>query len=119
MLPPCSPARGPMSTTQSAARIVSSSCSTTISVLPEVAEPDQRLEQPVVVALVQPDRRLVEHVEHADQPGADLRGQPDPLRLPAGQRRRCPVQRQVVKPHVEQEAQPGVATSARIGPEIC
>ena len=33
-LPPCSPAPGPMSTTQSAARIVSSSCSTTISVLP-------------------------------------------------------------------------------------
>ena len=33
-LPPCSPAPGPMSTTQSAARMVSSSCSTTISVLP-------------------------------------------------------------------------------------
>ena len=32
--PPCSPAPGPMSTTWSAARIVSSSCSTTISVLP-------------------------------------------------------------------------------------
>ncbi len=73
----------------------------------EVAEPDQRLEQPAVVALVQPDRRLVEHVEHADQAGADLRGQPDPLCLPAGQRRRCPVQRQVVKPHIQQEAQPG------------
>ena len=34
MLPPCSPAPGPISTAQSAARIVSSSCSTTISVLP-------------------------------------------------------------------------------------
>ena len=33
-LPPCSPAPGPMSTTQSAVRMVSSSCSTTISVLP-------------------------------------------------------------------------------------
>src|SRR5215475_10557928 len=32
--PPCSPARGPMSTTQSALRMVSSSCSTTISMLP-------------------------------------------------------------------------------------
>ena len=32
--PPCSPAPGPMSTTQSAVRIVSSSCSTTMSVLP-------------------------------------------------------------------------------------
>src|SRR5438045_3698411 len=34
MRPPCSPAPGPMSTIQSAARIVSSSCSTTINVLP-------------------------------------------------------------------------------------
>lgn len=33
-LPPCSPAPGPMSTTQSAILMVSSSCSTTIRVLP-------------------------------------------------------------------------------------
>lgn len=33
-LPPCSPAPGPMSTTQSATLMVSSSCSTTMSVLP-------------------------------------------------------------------------------------
>ena len=32
--PPCSPAPGPMSITQSAVRIVSSSCSTTSTVLP-------------------------------------------------------------------------------------
>src|SRR3712207_7720840 len=32
-------------------------------------EPYQRLDQPVVVALVQADARLVEHVEHADQAG--------------------------------------------------
>ena len=32
--PPCSPAPGPMSMTQSAVRIVSSSCSTTSTVLP-------------------------------------------------------------------------------------
>ena len=32
--PPCSPAPGPMSTTQSAVRMVSSSCSTTSTVLP-------------------------------------------------------------------------------------
>ncbi len=34
MRPPCSPAPGPRSTTQSAERIVSSSCSTTMTVLP-------------------------------------------------------------------------------------
>ena len=74
----------------------------------EVAEPGQGLDQPVVVPLVQPDRRFVQHVQHADQPGADLGGQPDPLRLAAGQGRRRPVQRQVVQPDVEQESQPGV-----------
>ncbi len=72
----------------------------------EVLEPDQGLDQPVVVALVQPDRRLVEDVEHTDQPGADLRGEPDALRLAAGQRPRGPVQREVVEADVEQEVEP-------------
>ena len=72
----------------------------------EVLEPDQGLDQPVVVALVQADARLVEHVEHAHEAGADLGGQPDALRLAAGQRGRGPVEREVVEPDVEQEAQP-------------
>ena len=55
---------------------------------------------------MQSDRRLVEHVEHADQPGADLGGQPDALRLATGQRARGSGQRQVLQPDVEQEAQP-------------
>ena len=42
----------------------------------EVAQPDQGLDQPVVVALVQPDGGLVEHVQHPGQAGADLGGQP-------------------------------------------
>ena len=104
--PPCSPAPGPMSTTQSAVRMVSSSCSTTIRVLPRSLQPDQRLDQPVVVALVQADRRLVEDVEDADQAGADLGGQPDPLRLAAGQRAGRPVEGEVVEADVEQEAEP-------------
>ena len=74
----------------------------------EVAQPRQRVDQPAVVALVEPDRRLVEDVEHADQARPDLRGQPDALRLATGQRRRRPRQRQVVEPDVEQEAQAGV-----------
>ena len=52
----------------------------------EVLEPAQGLDQPLVVALVQADGRLVEDVEDADQAGADLGGQPDPLRLAAGER---------------------------------
>ena len=104
--PPCSPAPGPMSTTQSATRMVSSSCSTTIRVLPRSLEPDQGLDQPVVVALVEPDRRLVEDVEDADQAGADLGREPDPLRLAAGQRPGRPVEGEVVEADVEQEVEP-------------
>jgi hypothetical protein len=61
----------------------------------------------VVVALVQPDRRLVEHVEHADQAGADLAGQADALRLATRQRGRAAVQVEVVEADVEQEAAGG------------
>ena len=84
--PPCSPAPGPMSTTQSARADGVLVVLDDDQRVAEVAQPDQRLDQPVVVALVQPDRRLVEDVEHADQAGPDLGGQPDPLRLAAGQR---------------------------------
>ena len=60
-------------------------------------------EQPGVVARVQADRRLVEHVEHAGQAAADLAGQADPLALAAGERRRAAGQRQVVEADVDQE----------------
>ena len=53
-----------------------------------------------------PMRRLVEDVEHADQAGADLGGQPDALRLAAGERAGGPVEREVVEADVEQEAEP-------------
>src|SRR5207248_5841053 len=71
----------------------------------QVPQPGQRLHQPVVVPLVQTDGRLVQHVQHADQTGPDLGGQPDPLRLATGQRASGPVQGQVVQADVEQEAQ--------------
>ena len=74
----------------------------------EVAQPDQRLDEPVVVALVQPDGRLVQHVEHADQAGADLGGEPDALRLAAGQRGGRAVEREVVQADVDEEPEPGV-----------
>ena len=74
----------------------------------EVAQPGQGLDEPVVVALVQADARLVEHVEDADEAGADLGGQPDALRLAAGERARRAVEGEVVEADVEQEAEPGV-----------
>ena len=51
------------------------------------------------------DGRLVEDVEDADQPRADLGGEPDPLALPAGEAPRRPLQAQVVHADVEEEAE--------------
>ena len=56
----------------------------------EIAQPAQRFQKPRIVALMQPDRGLVEHIEHAGQARADLRGEPDALALAAGQGAACP-----------------------------
>ena len=63
----------------------------------EVAQALERVEEPAVVPLVQPDGGLVQDVEDADQARADLGGQADALPLPAGQRGRGAVERQVVE----------------------
>ena len=47
----------------------------------EIAQPRERGQQLPVVALMQADRRLIQHVEHAGQIRADLRRQPDALAL--------------------------------------
>ena len=47
----------------------------------KVSQPLEGGEQPLVIPLVKPDTRLVKHIEHAGQTGADLRGQPDSLRF--------------------------------------
>ena len=54
----------------------------------EVAQALERRDQLLVVALVQADRGLVEHVQHAHQARPDLGRQADPLRLAAGERAR-------------------------------
>ena len=74
----------------------------------EVAQPGQRVDQAPVVALVQADRRLVEHVQRADQTGADLAGEADALRLATGERAGRARQREVVEADVEQEPEAGV-----------
>ena len=38
----------------------------------QIAQAQEAIQQAGVVALVQTDRRLIENVHHADQPGADL-----------------------------------------------
>ena len=72
----------------------------------EVAQLLERREQPRVVALMQPDRRLVEDVEHADEARADLRREADALRLAAGERLGRAAEREVVETDVDEEAQP-------------
>ncbi len=72
----------------------------------DVAQVLERLEQPGVVALMQADGGLVQHVEHAGEPRADLRGQPDALALAARQRAGRARQRQIVEADVDQELQP-------------
>ena len=62
-----------------------------------VAQPEQQREQPVHVARVQPDRRLVEHVERVDEARAERVGEPDALRLAAGERARRAIEREVVE----------------------
>ena len=74
----------------------------------EVAQMPQRREQAVVVPLMQPDARLIEDVEHAHQPRADLRREADALSLPARQRRRRARERQIVESHIEEKMQPRV-----------
>jgi hypothetical protein len=66
----------------------------------------ERGEQPVVVALVEADRRLVQHVHDARQAGADLRGETNALRLAARQRLRRAVECQVLETDVVQEREP-------------
>ena len=61
-----------------------------IAVLRELG---QRVEQHLVVARMQADGGLVEHVTHALQVGAELRGKADALRLAARQRGRGAVER--------------------------
>ena len=84
----------------------------------QVAELFQGVEQPAVVAGMQADRRLVEHVEHAAQAAAHLGRQADPLHLAAGKRRGGPGKRQIVEAHVDQELQPVADLAAHLAGDL-
>ena len=62
-----------------------------------VAQAAQRSEQDRVVARVQSDGRLVEHIAHALQVAAKLRREPNALRLAAAERRRATVEREIAQ----------------------
>jgi hypothetical protein len=71
-----------------------------------VAELPEDVDEAQIVARVQTNRRLVEHVQRIDERRAERGRQIDALRFAAGQRRRQPVERQVIEPHVAQELEP-------------
>ncbi len=71
-----------------------------------VAQLRERVEQLLIVARVQADRRFVEDVEHADQAAADLPGQPNSLRFAARERRGGAIERQIFEPDVDQKPEP-------------
>ncbi|MDT4830208.1 hypothetical protein FQZ97_636620 [compost metagenome] len=72
----------------------------------QVAQVLQRGDEAVVVALVQADAGLVEHVHHAGQAAADLARQADALGLATAERVGAAVQAQVVQAHIVEEFQP-------------
>src|SRR4051794_11425492 len=73
-----------------------------------IAEPAQaleRLEQAVVVLLVEADRGLVEDVEDARQAAADLAREADALAFAAAERARRAVEVEIIEPDIVEEAQ--------------
>ncbi len=71
----------------------------------QVAQLHEGVDQPAIIPLMEADGGLIQNVEDAHQPGADLSGEPDALRLAAGQRRRRTVEGEVADANVGQEAQ--------------
>ena len=73
-----------------------------------VAELLQRAQQDAVVARVKADGGFVEHVAHALQVAAQLRGQADALRFAARQGGRAAIEREVAQAHLFQKRQTAV-----------
>ncbi len=71
-----------------------------------VAQTVERGQKAVIVALMQPDGRLVQHIHHAGQSGAYLGCEPDALRFATGQRLGGACKRQVIEADVVKKGQP-------------
>ena len=71
----------------------------------QIAQALERGDEPLVIALVQADRRLIEDVQHAHEARADLGGQTDALGLAAGKGGHGPAQGKIFQAHVAHEGQ--------------
>ena len=65
----------------------------------------ERLDQAIIVTLMESDRRLIQNVKNTGQPGTDLRGQSNPLRFTAAERTAFPIQCKVTEADVDQKPQ--------------
>ena len=81
----------------------------------QVAQRDERVDEPPVVALVQADARLVEHVEHPREAGADLGRQADALCLTARERGRRAGEVEVAEPDPDQEVEADLDLAQHLG----
>jgi hypothetical protein len=72
----------------------------------QISQSPKRSQESLVVTLVQPNARLIQDVEHADQARPDLSGQADPLGFSARERSRGATEGEVVQTYVPQEAEP-------------
>ena len=71
----------------------------------QIAQPFQRLDHFDVVFGMQPDARLVKHVQHSHEAGPDLRRQPDSLRFAARESRGTAIQAEIIEPDRDQQFQ--------------
>ncbi|NZA02359.1 hypothetical protein H0I39_12400 [Ottowia beijingensis] len=83
-----------------------------------VAQRVQRIEQDAVVACMQSDGRLVEHVAHALQVAAQLRRQADALRLAAAERGRAAIQREVAQADLFEEVEAALDLGDQVARDV-
>ena len=83
------------------------------------AQLGQGVQQNAVVARVQTDRRLVQHIAHALQVAAQLRCQADALRLATAERRRGAVQGQVAQADVFEEFEAALDFADNVAGDVC
>ena len=74
-----------------------------IALLLQISE---RSNQPIIVARMQPNRRLIQQVQNADEPRADSGGQPHALPFAAAQRVGRSVQRQILRADAIKKREP-------------
>ena len=73
--------------------------------IPQIAQPEQCLQEPAIVALMQANGRFIENVQDSHESRADLRGEPDALAFASGERRRGPIEREIIEARRSRETQ--------------